>query len=81
MTLLWNQFFRRRLRNRSIRFPVLGHPVVGDKLYGDAAKDRRLRVKPARHLLHAVELSFLHPKTHRRVTFLAPPPSDIVYVG
>ena len=27
MTLLWNQFFRRRLRNRSIRFPVLGLTV------------------------------------------------------
>ena len=70
-----------RMHQIRIHAAELGHPVVGDKLYGDAAKDRRLRVKPARHLLHAVELSFLHPKTHRRVTFLAPPPSDIVYVG
>ena len=70
-----------RMHQIRIHAAELGHPVVGDRLYGDAAKDRRLRVKPKRHLLHAVELSFLHPKTHRRVTFAAPPPSDIVYAG
>ena len=59
----------------------MGHPLVGDPLYGDAVADRRLKRKPRRTLLHAVELSFLHPKTGRRVTFAAPPPSDIVYVG
>lgn len=57
----------------------LGHPVVGDRLYGDAAKDRRLASRPARQLLHAVELSFNHPVTGRRVTFAAPVPPDIVY--
>ena len=57
----------------------LGHPVVGDRTYGDAAKDCRLRIRPRRHLLHAVELSFLHPSSGRRVTFSAPPPNDLVY--
>lgn len=57
----------------------LGHPIAGDKLYGDSAADRRLRRKPARTLLHAVELSFIHPATQKRVTFSAPPPADIVY--
>ena len=70
-----------RMHQIRIHAAELGHPVVGDRLYGDAAKDRRLRVRPKRHLLHAVELSFLHPKTHRRVTFAAPPPPDIVYAG
>ena len=59
----------------------LGHPVVGDRTYGDAERDRRLKMKPKRHLLHAVELSFLHPRTHKRVTFTAPPPPDLVYAG
>ena len=59
----------------------LGHPVVGDRTYGSAERDRRLRSRPARLLLHAVELSFIHPKTGRRVTFSAPPPDDIVYAG
>ena len=52
-----------RMHQIRIHAAELGCPVVGDRLYGDAAKDRRLRVKPKRHLLHAVELSFLHPKT------------------
>ena len=70
-----------RMHQIRLHAAALGHPVVGDRLYGDAAKDRRLRVKPKRQLLHAVELSFLHPKTHRRVTFAAPPPPDVVYAG
>jgi 23S rRNA pseudouridine1911/1915/1917 synthase len=59
----------------------LGHPIVGDALYGDAAKDRRLRMKPRRMLLHAVELAFPHPRTRRQVVFAAMPPADIVYAG
>ena len=70
-----------RMHQIRIHAAELGHPVVGDRTYGDAAKDRRLKVKPKRHLLHAVELSFLHPRTKRRVTFVAPPPSDLVYAG
>ena len=70
-----------RMHQIRIHAAELGHPIVGDRLYGDAAKDRRLRIKPKRHLLHAVELSFLHPKTQKRITFAAPPPPDIVYAG
>jgi len=70
-----------RMHQIRIHAAELGCPVVGDKLYGDAAKDRHLRTKPKRHLLHAVELSFLHPRTGKCVTFAAPPPDDIVYAG
>ena len=59
----------------------LGHPLAGDPLYGDAAKDRHLRIRPARTLLHAVELSFPHPVTGRRLTFAAEPPADILYAN
>ena len=57
----------------------LGHPVAGDALYGNPALDRMMAVRPSRHLLHAVELSFPHPASGRRVVFSAPPPADIVY--
>ena len=70
-----------RMHQIRIHAAELGCPVVGDRTYGDAARDRRLRTRPLRHLLHAVELSFLHPTTHRRVTFSAPPPADLVYAG
>ena len=59
----------------------LGCPVVGDRTYGSAERDRRMRRRPARLLLHAAELSFLHPATGSRVTFSSPPPDDIVYAG
>lgn len=58
----------------------LGCPIVGDDLYGDAVKDRRLRIRPTRALLHAVTLSFPHPVTGKSVEFAAEPPDDILYV-
>jgi 23S rRNA pseudouridine1911/1915/1917 synthase len=59
----------------------LGHPIVGDKIYGDKQKDARLKVKPSRHLLHAVELGFTHPRTRKIVSFAAYPPPDMIYLG
>jgi 23S rRNA pseudouridine1911/1915/1917 synthase len=50
----------------------LGHPLVGDHLYGDG-----LPVGDVEHFaLHARAVSFLHPVTHARRTLAAPlPPS------
>jgi len=50
----------------------LGHPVVGDRLYGDAGRASRL-------LLHAVQLEFPHPVTGEPQCFAAEPPSEILY--
>jgi len=58
----------------------LGHPVVGDALYGDREKDRRVRLRPGRLLLHAVQLDLPHPATGERMSFAAIPPSDLVNV-
>ena len=57
----------------------LGHPVVGDQLYGDMEKDRHMAHPPRRMMLHAVTLSFPHPATGSRVEFSAPPPPEMVY--
>jgi len=70
-----------RMHQIRIHAKSLGCPLAGDPMYGDASRDRHLRHRPKRTLLHAVELAFLHPKTHRRVIFSVPPPSDIVYAG
>ena len=70
-----------RMHQIRIHAASLGCPIVGDRLYGSAEKDRRMHRRPARLLLHAVELSFVHPSTRRRVTFTAPPPPEIVYAG
>ena len=46
----------------------LGHPIVGDKLYGKEVKGLNGQ------LLHAVRLSFIHPTTKEEMTFEAPLP-------
>jgi 23S rRNA pseudouridine1911/1915/1917 synthase len=50
----------------------LGHPVLGDTLYGG----RRAGVFP-RQMLHAWKLAFDHPKTSGRMHFEAPVPDDL----
>jgi len=51
----------------------LGHPVVGDALYGR----RRTSLPLRRQFLHAARLRFDHPLTGRRLTFSAPLPPDL----
>ena len=68
-----------RMHQIRVHAAHLGHPIAGDSLYGDQVRDRRMARPPSRPLLHAVELSFPHPASRRRVTFAAEPPADIVY--
>ena len=58
----------------------IGHPIVGDPLYGNKDKDRCLAIRPGRQLLHAVQLEFPHPVTGRTMSFTARPPGDLIYV-
>lgn len=48
----------------------MGHPVVGDPLYGS----RRQRFELKGQLLHAYELELTHPATGERMCFRAPLP-------
>lgn len=50
----------------------IGHSVVGDKAYG--IKNERFAL--AGQLLHAKEISFIHPETGEKVTFSCPLPED-----
>ncbi|MFC3050537.1 pseudouridine synthase [Kordiimonas pumila] len=45
----------------------LGHPIMGDSIYGDEKAADRLH-------LHAAELSLFHPVSGERLTFKAPAP-------
>ena len=49
----------------------LGHPVLGDKVYGG----KRAGNSP-RQMLHAWKLAFRHPRTAEQLSFTAPIPSD-----
>ena len=68
-----------RMHQIRVHAAHLGHPIVGDALYGDAAADRRLAQPPRRLLLHAVQLDFPHPVTGKLLSFAAPPPADLIY--
>ncbi len=74
-----------------VHFQSIGHPIVGDKLYG-ASEALFMRacdegVTPEllalfddlpRHALHAHRLTFPHPKTKQPLTVESPLPADLV---
>jgi 23S rRNA pseudouridine1911/1915/1917 synthase len=54
----------------------LGHPVIGDKVYGGRPA-RAFELEVSRHMLHAERLGFIHPVSSEPMTFIAPIPSDM----
>ncbi len=52
----------------------LGHPLLGDEVYGK-------RGSFPRQMLHAWRLGFAHPRTGERMDFRAPVPPDFLAVG
>ncbi len=54
-----------------VHFASIGHPLVGDFLYGE---ETALIARPA---LHSFYLSFTHPTTGEELTFSSPLPADI----
>ena len=66
----------------------IGHPLVGDPVYGRSARRRRgmpdavhelLRAFP-RQALHAVRIDLVHPGSGETVTFSAPLPPDLEHL-
>ena len=55
---------------------LLGHPVVGDPVYG--YKKQRFTLDG--QLLHAFRLTLTHPRTGERMTFEAPLPADFEHI-
>jgi 23S rRNA pseudouridine1911/1915/1917 synthase len=51
--------------------------VIGDKVYGKSALDKRLDPIPARQMLHAWKLKLYHPVTSKIMEFTAPIPTDM----
>jgi 23S rRNA pseudouridine1911/1915/1917 synthase len=65
-----------------VHLQSLGHPVVGDFLYGaphvirELAGDRSLELE--RNFLHAAQLEFTHPRTHEEISVEAPLAPELV---
>ncbi|SDI06114.1 RluA family pseudouridine synthase [Variovorax sp. OV700] len=58
-------------RSHQLRVHLLsiGHPILGDALYGSA----EVQARAPRLLLHASELGFVHPATQQTLRFESPP--------
>jgi 23S rRNA pseudouridine1911/1915/1917 synthase len=67
-----------------VHLSAIGHPVVGDPLYGGVrrrvAGDLRAVTHLQRPFLHASRLVFTHPTGGRRMEFLSPLPDDLQHV-
>jgi 23S rRNA pseudouridine1911/1915/1917 synthase len=73
-TVLRCQLETGRTHQIRIHLATIGHPVIGDPVYG---KDYSgLRLEAPRTLLHASFLSFSHPVTRQRLSFEDPLPAD-----
>ena len=79
-TLVEARLHTGRTHQIRVHFSALGHPVVGDALYGapkSAAVAGRALPPLGRQFLHAARLAFAHPRTGRRLELRAPLPADL----
>lgn len=53
-----------------VHFSYMGHPLIGDTLYGNASK------YISRQALHAYKVEFVHPISHKLMQFTAEVPKD-----
>ncbi len=56
-----------------VHFSAIGHPIVGDPLYGGC---KPYGPKAKRQMLHAYRLGIFHPRTGKYLQFEAPLPED-----
>ncbi|MCX7848539.1 MAG: RluA family pseudouridine synthase [bacterium] len=63
-----------------VHLAYVGCPVLGDAMYGRAARELSRAVGAARQMLHAHRLTFPHPITGKEVSVTSPIPPDITAV-
>lgn len=81
-SLLEVEIFTGRTHQIRVHLAAMGHPIVGDAVYGATPHALWTRRGDAagrlagRQMLHAWKLSFAHPQDGRTMTFRCPPPAD-----
>jgi 23S rRNA pseudouridine1911/1915/1917 synthase len=63
-----------------VHMASIGHPLLGDPVYGRSGKSHGKLLKELgfhRQALHAAELGFTHPATKHRLSFTSPMPPDM----
>jgi len=82
-TLLELRIDTGRTHQIRVHLAAIGHPVVGDTLYGAPREIRAPGQRPlslARNFLHAAALQFHHPRSGEQVSFSRPLPSELEHV-
>lgn len=70
-SLLLIELLTGRKNQIRVHFSEKGHPVVGDRVYGDKDKDKDIK----RLTLHAAYMTITHPFTNEKMTFESPAPA------
>jgi len=60
-----------------VHLASVGHPVMGDDVYGGGGGRRMVGLAPKRHFLHAAWLQFNHPITGAPMDIRSPLPDDL----
>jgi 23S rRNA pseudouridine1911/1915/1917 synthase len=79
-TLVEVQLHTGRTHQIRVHFSALGHPVIGDTLYGAASELRvgKITLPPlGRNFLHAAKLGFAQPRTGSWIELHAPLPQEL----
>jgi 23S rRNA pseudouridine1911/1915/1917 synthase len=71
------QIFTGRTHQIRVHLKSLGHPILGDPLYG-WKPDPRLGTQPERVMLHAEHLVLTHPISGKELDLRAPLPKDFL---
>ena len=74
-TLLLLQLETGRTHQIRVHLKAIGHPIVGDPVYG--SNHTRSRPGLDRQFLHSYQLAFVHPTTGVTMEFEAPLPEDL----
>jgi 23S rRNA pseudouridine1911/1915/1917 synthase len=77
-TLLLLQLETGRTHQIRVHLKAIGHPVVGDPVYGSGNVRGNLGLK--RQFLHAYQLVFTHPRTGVLLELEAPLPNDLAQI-
>lgn len=76
-TLVQVQIETGRTHQIRVHMQAIGHPVVGDNLYGAPAKIAGEDTPLGRNFLHAERLAFAHPITKKKLELEAPLPAEL----
>ena len=81
LTLIQVAIHTGRTHQIRVHLAAIGHPVVGDALYGGVHRRVPGDIRAVTHLerpfLHAAKLAFVHPVEQRRMEFTSALPADL----